>query len=94
MTHQHKLARAGKTAVIAALMSGSSLVWAQALGWGLGRQVTALAIGCTFGGGLSTVQGVGAGVEPATDDLSGRCSTRLSYPVVATSESNREPAPI
>lgn len=29
MTHQHKLALAGKTAVIAALMSGSSLVWAQ-----------------------------------------------------------------
>ena len=25
---------------------------------------------------------LGAGVEPATDDLSGRCSTRLSYPVV------------
>lgn len=29
MTHQHKLALAGKSAVIAALMSGSSLVWAQ-----------------------------------------------------------------
>lgn len=29
MTHQHKLALAGKTAVVAALMSGSSLVWAQ-----------------------------------------------------------------
>ena len=29
----------------------ASLVWAQALGWGLGRQVAALAIGCTFGGG-------------------------------------------
>jgi hypothetical protein len=33
----------------------------------------------------------GAGVEPATDDLSGRCSTRLSYPVVVIQESN--PAP-
>ena len=45
----------------------------------------------TFGGGLSTVLWNGAGVEPATDDLSGRCSTRLSYPVVAIRESN--PAP-
>ncbi len=33
----------------------------------------------------------GAGVEPATDDCSGRCSTRLSYPVVVIRESN--PAP-
>jgi len=32
---------------------------------------------------------LGAGVEPATDDLSGRCSTRLSYPVEAIPESNR-----
>lgn len=37
--------------------------------------------------GLATgFRWLGAGVEPATDDGSGRCSTRLSYPVEAIQE--------
>lgn len=35
---------------------------------------------------------VGVGVEPTTDGIRIRCSTRLSYPVVNRAESNRVPA--